>query len=106
MSDWPKDYVRIPFPHFPLERNTYRPSKLRWEGVVADRARIRDPDFHGGKTEAIRLIVGHVTEEIPPPHWALPGRKFLRRTPVVGPWIEFRNHKEANAFVQAYRRLG
>lgn len=104
MKDWPKHYYRIPFPYFPPATGWY-PDERRWEGTVADRARISDPQFHGGKTEAIRLIVGYTVEELPPPPWAKPGMKYERRIPVVGEWIEFRNHKEANAFVQAYKRL-
>lgn len=105
MSDLPKDYVRLPFPVF--QGSVVEIQKKRWEGVVADRARIYDRDFHGGKTEAIRLIVGWTDETI-----ILPGfgghapRPYTRSVPVAGPWIEFRNFKEANAFVQAYKRLG
>lgn len=98
MNDLPKDYVWLPMP--PHEQ-------YKWEGVVHSRARIQNPDFHGGKTEAIRMIVDHKEEEIRAPTWTITGRmQFYRRVPVHGDWIEFRNFKEANAFVQAWKRLG
>jgi hypothetical protein len=99
----PKDYVLIPMPSF--QGSYSEVGKKRWDGIVHARARILDPDFHGGKTEAIRVITGWAEEEIPPPAWAQPGRKFIRRTPVLSDWIEFRNFKDANAYVQAVRRL-
>lgn len=99
MTDWPKDYTRVPFP--PLA------GKERWEDAVADRAQIRDPDFHGGKREAIRMIVGYTEEPFTVPAFGrYTARKLVKRTPVPGDWIEFRDHKEANAFVQAWKRLG
>lgn len=99
MSDpLPKDYVRVPFPSLP--------HKQAWEPLVLERCKIMDPDFHGGKTEAIRLTIGWREEEVDIPaigRW--PGRKGVRRTPIPGEWIEFRNFKEANAFVQAVKRM-
>jgi hypothetical protein len=95
---WPKDYTALPFPSLP--------NKEAWEGTVAARARILDPDFHGGKTEAIRLVVEWKEEELElPPFAHRPARKWVRRTAIPGDWIEFRNFKEANQFVQAYKRL-
>jgi hypothetical protein len=99
VTGWPKDYIALPFPNLP--------SKLAWEGTVMARARIHDPDFHGGNTEAIRLVVEWKEEEFTLEPWRqFPARKVKRRIPVPGPWIEFRNFKEANQFVQAYKRLG
>lgn len=98
MNDLPKDYVWLPMP--PHEQ-------YKWEGVVHSRARIQNPDFHGGKTEAIRMIVGHEEKPITVPAFGLfPARRFYRREPVAGEWLEFRNFKEVNAFVQAWKRLG
>jgi hypothetical protein len=51
---WPPHYERLPFPSFGGFHGEWR---LSWNGVVADRARILDPMFHGGNTEAIRLRV-------------------------------------------------
>jgi hypothetical protein len=96
-ADWPKDYYWLPFPSLPQPQ--------RWEGVVKDRARINDPDFHGGKTEAIRMIVEWREEPVHiPAYGPYPPRMGTRRIPVVGPWIEFRNFKEANAYVQLWKR--
>lgn len=97
MSDWPKDYVRLPSPNFP---DTPEGRRMYWENIVADRARITDPMFHGGNTEAIRLIVGW--EEKESPYF----RGYMQRIPIPGEWIEFRNFKQANAYVQAVKRLG
>jgi hypothetical protein len=90
---WPPHYERLPFPTFGGFHGEWR---LSWNGVVADRARILDPMFHGGNTEAIRLRIW-VEEDHP-----------LVRTRVprgVGEWIEFRNFKDANAYVQMIKRL-
>ena len=94
MNDWPAHYSRLQFPDF---GNHDANRKFSWDGIVADRARIRDPQFHGGKTEAIRLYDKSKDEPHPQYPW------IIKRG--VSEWIEFRNFKDANAFVQAYKRL-
>lgn len=97
MNDLPKGYARLPFPNFP---DTPEGRRMYWQNTVVDRARIMDPMFHGGNTEAIRLIIGW--EEKENPYF----RGLWRKMPISGDWIEFRTFKEANAYVQAVKRLG
>jgi hypothetical protein len=93
VSDFPKDYAIVPLPSLP--------AKQSWNGVVYARAQIRDPDFHRGNREAIRLFLGWEVVEGTLPD----GRKTRGRKPILGDWIEFRDFKTANAYVQAVKRL-
>lgn len=88
----PDGYKPLPLPSWD---NADAEKTNSWYGVVHSRARILDPQFYGGKTEAIRMIVGRETHK---------DYTWIKQ-PIPGPWIEFRNFKEANAFVQVWKRM-
>jgi hypothetical protein len=89
----PKDYKWVPFPALS--------AKESWTGTVHQRAQITDPQFHRGNREAIRLLLGFEVVDATLPD----GRTLRTRKPVIGDWIEFRDFKTANAYVQAVKRM-
>lgn len=94
----PHGYEEIPFPNLP--------PKQSWDGVVFCRAKIRDPDFHRGNKEAICMVAGFREETIVMPGFhAYAPQPWTRRYPIPGEWIEFRDFKAANAYVQVVKRV-
>ena len=89
MNDYPRGYLSCNLPPF---------GKYKWHGYVADYCKIADPQFHGGNTVAIRLF----DKERDKPHpqgWPWPGERGKTD------WIAFKSFEDANAYVQAVKKL-